>query len=85
MAVIGDLRKKKFQGKDYVYGKIVPGYCYRLVLHSSLPNCPTKWVVILRKKDIKKLRKMDPWERHRILKIWNSHVLPLHKRKVVKV
>ena len=85
MPVIGDMRRKEFQRQDYVFGEIVPAYCYRLVLHASIPDCPTDRVIKLWKKDVKKLRKMNRWERHYLLKQLSKHPMPFHKRKFAKI
>lgn len=85
MPVIGDLRIKEFRGQEVLFGEIVPGYCYRLRLSSTIPDCRTDRVIKIRKSDAQKLKKMKTWERHKILKRLVSHPMPLHKREVVKI
>lgn len=66
MPIIGDMRKKGFRGKQYVYGEVVKAEVIpatTLVLHPEPPPRDTRQgrVIKLAKKTVRRLKNRNAW------------------------
>lgn len=66
MGITGDLRKKQFRGKNWIYGEIVKGEIpplTELILHPEPPKEREGRVIKLHRDTIKRMRRVNAYRR----------------------
>lgn len=66
MGITGDLRKREFRGRSWIYGEIRKGEIIpatELILHPEPPAEREGRVILLHRNTIKKMRRINAWRR----------------------